>query len=75
MCLGRKQYRKEMAQYEIDRAVEESEIPQPVTCRKATAAELARCGKTDFIPYEDNYDRKFNHRWKEFERTMYASES
>lgn len=72
MHLGRKYSRKVQA-WEIDRAVEESEIPQPVTTRKATMEELARTGRTDYVEYEDNYDRKYDNQWRDFERRMYAN--
>lgn len=72
MTLGRKYSRKVQA-WEIDRAVEESEIPQPVTTRKATPEEMARTGRTDYVEYEDNYDRKYDNQWRDFERRMYAN--
>ena len=72
MHLGRK-YSRKVEAWEIDRAVEESEIPQPVTTRKATPEEMARIGRTDYVEYEDNYDRKHDSQWREFERRMYAN--
>lgn len=72
MHLGRKYSRKVQA-WEIDRAVEQSEIPQPVTTRKATPEELARTGRTDYVEYEDNYDRKYDNQWRRFEQKHYAS--
>ena len=71
MHLGRK-YSRKVEQWEIDLAVQQSEIPQPVTTRKATPEEMARTGRTETVDYEDdNYNFKYNKRWLEFERKMY----
>lgn len=70
--MGRK-YSRKVEQWEIDAAVQQSEIPQPVTVRKATPEEMARKGRTEFVEYEDNYDKKHDDKWREFEKKHYAS--
>lgn len=69
--LGKK-YSKKVAAWEIDRVVDQQE-PQPVMTRKATPEEMARKGRTEFVEYEDNYDRKHDDKWREFEKKHYAS--
>lgn len=71
MQVGRK-YSRKVAAWEIDRVVDQQE-PQPVTVRKATPEEMARKGRTEFVEYEDNYDRKYDNKWREFEKKHYAS--
>lgn len=71
MQVGRK-YSRKVAAWEIDRVVAQQE-PPPVTVRKATPEEMARKGRTEFVEYEDNYDRKYDDKWREFEKKHYAS--
>lgn len=71
MRLGKK-YSRKVSAWEIDRVVEQYADPQPVTTRQATAEEMARTGRTEYVDYEDdNYNRKYDNRWLEFERKMY----
>lgn len=70
--MGRK-YSRKVEQWEIDTAVQQSEIPQPVTVRKATPEEMKRQGRTEYVEYETNYDKKYDDKWREFEKKHYAS--
>lgn len=71
MQVGRK-YSRKVAAWEIDRVVAKQES-QHVTVRKATPEEMDRKGRTEFVEYEDNYDRKYDDKWREFEKKHYAS--
>lgn len=71
MQVGRK-YSRKVAAWEIDRVVAKQES-QPVTVRKATPEEMVRKGRTEFVEYEDNYDTKYDDKWREFEKKHYAS--
>lgn len=71
MQVGRK-YSRKVSSWEIDRVVKQQE-PQPVTVRKATPEEMARQGRTEYVEYETNYDRKYDDKWREFEKKHYAS--
>lgn len=71
MRLGKK-YSRKVSAWEIDRVVERQQ-PQPVTVRKATPEEMARQGRVEYVAYEDNYDKKYDDKWREFEKKHYAS--